>query len=85
MSLREDIELAISETLFDVLPSYETDNAKEYAKQCLPFVVESIEEKIDEIEQDYKSKLTDWGKQQPMKEMYPKEMDALGKVREMLK
>ena len=48
-------------------------------------IISEIEKRIDKVEQDYKSKLGNWGKQQPMTDMYPKEMDALNKVRKQIK
>ena len=47
-------------------------------------IMKLVKKRIDKVEQDYKSKLGNWGKQQPMTDMYPKEMDALAKVRKQM-
>ena len=47
-------------------------------------ITESIEKSLDKVEQDYKSELNNWGKTQPMKDMYPKQMETLERVRKEL-
>jgi len=44
-------------------------------------ILELIKKQIDQVQEDYHNELNDWGKQQPMEDMWPKQMDALNKVR----
>ena len=48
-------------------------------------IMNIFQKEIDNVEQEYKSKLNNWGKQQPMTDMYPKEMDVLNKIRKRIK
>ncbi len=47
-------------------------------------VIEIFEKTIDKVEQDYKNELNNWGKSQPMKDMYPREMKTLERIRKEL-
>ena len=73
MKLRKEIYNLLDESA-RVKAGYYTDE-----------IIKLFEKTIDKVEKDYKSVLTPWGKKQPMTDMYPKEMDALKKVRKMLK
>jgi hypothetical protein len=77
-SLREEIE-----DYFFHMP-YRRLTDMDGSKIITNDMLKLFKKRIDKVEQDYKSELNDWGKQQPMSEMYPKEMDALDKVRKQL-
>lgn len=59
---------------------YAEDEKRELAR----LVISVFEKTIDKVEQDYKNELNNWGKSQPMKDMYPREMNALERVRKEL-
>ena len=47
-------------------------------------IIKLIKNRIDKVEKDYKNELNNWGKKQPMKDMYPKEMATLERIRKEL-
>ena len=75
MSLREAIWL--------ILEKYDTPQNKWSINVTLE-IFELFEKRIDKVEQDYKSALSPYLQKQPMKDVYPKEMDALERIRNEL-
>jgi len=73
MSLKDEIR--------DILNEYclEFDN-----EPAINDIISKIEKRIDKVEQDYKNELNDWGKSQPMKDMWPKQMETLERIRKEL-
>ena len=75
MNLREEI---IKYSNDEIMPEGQTP------QEIADTIISMIEKRIDKVEQDYKSELNNWGKKQPMKDMYPREMTTLEKVRKEL-
>lgn len=89
-SLREEIKRIeyISSVPPDIdrLDPQVKKNYQERADDVADEILRIFEKRIDKVEKDYKKVLTPYLKKQPMKDVYPKQMDALNRIRkEMLK
>ena len=72
MTPREKIEEHINDTHFGSDPEY-----------CdIDIIMKIIQDGIDEVQQDYHNELSNWGKSQPMTDMWPHEMKTLERVRQ---